>query len=182
MITNNFKKILTLIFSSTSTGSDSPKIPNTNFTNLPKFVAIDGAERQMNNQEGYESAQNFLYNMMNHMEKTTSSAIGNLYMKVGTGTTAPTENDYELNNINTDVSCDSVVAGSSANYTKTYTAIFSNPTTSDITVTEVGLYGKVCYDSRSSYYMIVLLARTVLDTPITIPAGESKAITYELGF
>lgn len=177
MITNNFKKILTLIFSSTATGTSSPKIPN---TDLPKFVGVNGNEQQLVNQYGFENKQNGLYNMMNHLVKTSSNA--NLWLKVGTGTTAPTENDYELAAVNTDVSCDSVIVGISANYKKTYTAIFSNPTSSDIIVTEVGLYGNIMYNSQNDFYMDVLLDRTVLTTPITIPAGESKAITYELGF
>lgn len=177
MVTKNFKKILMLIFSSTVTGINQPRIPS---TNLPKFVGITGTEQQMVNQLGYEQRQNGLYNMMNHLAKSSSNA--NLYLKVGTGTTAPTENDYELAAVNTDVSCDTVIVGNSANYTKTYTATFSNPTSSDITVTEVGLYGKISYNSQSEFYMDVLLDRTVLTTPITIPAGESKAITYELSF
>lgn len=177
MVTNNFKKILMLIFSSTVTGTNQPKVPN---TGLPKFVGITGKEQQMVNQLGYEQRQNSLYNMMNHLAKSSSNA--NLYMRVGTGTTAPTENDYELATVNTDVSCDTVIVGNSANYTKTYTATFSNPTSSDITVTEVGLYGKISYNSQNEFYIDVLLDRTVLTTPITIPAGESKTITYELSF
>lgn len=177
MITNNFKKMLMLIFSSTETGTDQPKIPT---TNLPKLVGLDGTENQVINPLGWQSDMNGWFNMMNHMAKTSS--LYNFYMKVGTGTTAPTENDYELTTVNTDVSCDNVVVGNSASYSKTYTAIFSNPTNSDIAVTEVGLYTKIYYDSQNDEIMDVLLDRTVLSTPITIPAGESKAITCELGF
>lgn len=177
MITKNFRKILMLIFSSTAIGTDTPKITT---SNLPKLTGIDGLEKQINNRSGYEQRLNGWYNMMNHMTKTNSN--NNLYIKVGTGTTAPTENDYELQTVNTDVSCDTVVIGNSANYTKTYTATFSNPTNSDITIAEVGLYGNIMFDAYNEDYMDVLLDRTVLDTPITIPAGESKAITYELSF
>jgi hypothetical protein len=177
MITNNFKKILMLIFSSTATGTDTPKITT---SNLPKLTGLDGLEKQITNRNGYEQRLNGWYNMMNHIAKTNSNS--NLYIRVGTGTAAPTENDYELTMPNTDVSCDTVVVGNSANYTKTYTATFSNPTNSDITVTEVGLYGNLIFDAYGENYMDVLLDRTVLTTPITIPAGESKAITYELGF
>lgn len=177
MITNNFKKILMLIFSSPRTGTDNPNIPTTNLQNL---VGLDGTETRMINRNGYEQHMNGWYNIMNHLAKSSSN--NNLYLKVGTGTTAPTENDYELQTVNTDVSCDTVVVGNSANYTKTYTATFSNPTNSDITVAEVGLYGNIMFDAPNEDYMDVLLDRTVLTTPITIPAGESKAITYELGF
>lgn len=177
MITKNFRKILMLIFSSTSTGTEYPKLP---CNNLPKLTGLDGLEKQIYNQSGFENRLSGWYNMMNHMTKTNSN--NNLYMRVGTGTTAPTENDYELVAVNTDISCDSVVVGNSANYTKTYTATFSNPTNSDIIVAEVGLYGNVMYSVNGELYMDVLLDRTVLTTPITIPAGESKTITYELSF
>lgn len=177
MITNNFKKILMLIFSSTETGTTQPKLPT---ANLPRLVGLDGAEKQITNEIGWDSHMNGWFNIMNHLTKASSDY--NLYLKVGTGTTTPTEDDYELQTVNIDISCDTVVVGNSANYTKTYTATFSNPTNSDITVTEVGLYANIMYNSRSESYMEVLLDRTVLTTPITIPAGESKAITYELGF
>lgn len=166
-----------LIFSSTETGTNQPKIPT---ANLPKLVGLDGTETQITNETGWANDMNGWFNIMNHLAKTSSNY--NLYLKVGTGTTAPTENDYELQTVNTDVSCDVVVVGNSANYTKTYTATFSNPTNSDITITEVGLYANIMYNSRGESYKDVLLDRTVLTTPITIPAGESKAITYELGF
>ena len=180
MITKNFRKILMLIFSSTSTRAEQyPKFA----LPLPTLITTDGEERQME----VESVENTLFimyglvNMLNHM--STSGSNNTLYLKVGTGTTTPTGNDYELATVNTDISCDAVVAGVSANYTKIYTATFSNPTSSDIVVTEVGLYGNVIYCYyRSPAYIDCLFDRTVLSTPITIPAGESKTITYELSF
>lgn len=177
MITNNFKKILMLIFSSTAPGKDQPTLPT---TNLPKLVGLDGLEKQIAIETGWHNNMTGWFNIMNHLAKASSNY--NLYLKVGTGTATPTENDYELQTVNTDVSCDTVIVGNSANYTKTYTATFSNPTNSDITVTEIGLYANIMYNCRGESYMDVLLDRTVLTTPITIPAGESKTITYELGF
>lgn len=167
-----------LISSSTSTGIDNyPMLP----LPLPTLITTDGEERQMT----VAHVENTLYiiyglvNMLNHM--STSGSNNTLYLKVGTGTTTPTGNDYELATVNTDISCDAVVAGVSANYTKTYTATLSNPTSSDIVVTEVGLYGNVVYQTKPAY-IDCLFDRTVLSTPITIPAGESKTITYELSF
>lgn len=178
MITKNFRKILMLIFSSTSTGIDNyPRLG----LPLPTLITTDGEERQM----VVAHVENTLYiiyglvNMLNHM--STSGSNNTLYLKVGTGTTTPTGNDYELATVNTDISCGVVVAGVSANYTKIYTGTFSNPTSSDIVVTEVGLYGNVVYQTTPAY-IDCLFDRTVLSTPITIPAGESKTITYELSF
>lgn len=180
MITKNFRKILMLILSSTSTGTSSPKLPD---NNLPKLITTDGVERQMEvgSVEYTSSIMYGLVNMLNHM--STSGSNNTLYLKVGTGTTTPTGNDYELATVNTDISCDVVDAGVSANYTKIYTATFSNPTSSDIVVTEVGLYGNVIFwNYGTPNYIDCLFDRTVLSTPITIPAGESKTITYEISF
>lgn len=181
MITNNFRKILTLIFSSNANGTYTPAIPT---TNLPQFVNTGGTTTQMNSFEGYGNRLLFLYNMMNHMSKgiISESSIGTLHLKIGTGTTPPTVDDFELTELESRVSCDTVIVGNSANNTKTYTATFSNPLNTDITVAEVGLYGTIIYNGMTESFMEVLLDRTVLSTPITIPAGESKAITYELGF
>ena len=180
MVTNNFKKVLAkCIFSSTQNGTNAPKLGSP----LPTLITTDGEERQMEVAGAdYTSAVMYsLVNMLNHM--STSGSNNTLYLKVGTGTTTPTVNDYELATVNTDISCGAVVAGVSANYTKIYTATFSNPTSSDIVVTEVGLYGKVIYwNYGSPEYTDCLFDRTVLSTPITIPAGESKTITYELSF
>jgi hypothetical protein len=67
---------------------------------------------------------------------------------------------------------------------KTYTATFSNSGTSDITVTETGYASRFVwsyYDGNLKYDDF-LMDRTVLETPITIPAGESRTVTYELSF
>ena len=181
MITSNFKKLLTVMFSSMYNGNYNPTIPYNK--TLPTLVSTDGTERTMlfSGESTARTGMYILINMMNYM--STSGSNDTLYLKVGTGTTAATEDDCELETVNTDVSCDTVVVGNSSNYTKTYTATFSNPTSSDIIVTEVGLYGKfVYYNYGTLTYTDCLLDRTVLTTPITIPAGESKAITYELGF
>ena len=182
MVTNNFKKVLAeCIFSSTQNGTSN--IPELSLLSLPTLITTDGVKREMEAESKDDTGAIMcgLVNMLNHM--STSSSDNTLYLKVGTGTTTPTGNDYELATVNTDISCDAVVAGVSANYTKTYTATFSNPTSSDIVVTEVGLYGRVVYlHFGSPGYIDCLFDRTVLSTPITIPAGESKTITYELSF
>lgn len=184
MITDNFRKILTLIFSSQALDTWTPFI--TYNVALPQLVSIYGEEKQVlaSHESTAKVVFNSLINTMNHISTSSSNSV--LYLKVGTGTIPPTINDFQLNYIEDNISCDSTVIGNSANNTKTYTATFSNPMHSDITITEIGLYGKIMYCNNGTtgetYYDDFLLDRTVLSTPITIPAGESKAITYELGF
>ena len=180
MINSNFKKVLTsIIFSSKSRDDAYPACPN---VNLPAIKSRTNMLRQITISEDYARiVMSFYTNLLNNMSKTGSN--NTLYMMVGTGTREATENDFDLETINTLLTCDSIVIGSSGNYTKIYTAVFSNTTSNDITITEVGLYGNMVYEHFGTpLYDRFLLDRTVLSTPITIPAGESKAITYELGF
>lgn len=104
---------------------------------------------------------------------------------LGTGSTAPTADDYCLElPITTNLSCDSVSV-SRTSLIKTYTATFTNSGSSDITVTEVGFIVYINYEHTYSSSFSAddfLMDRTVLETPITIPAGESRTVTYELSF
>ncbi len=124
-----------------------------------------------------------LINSFNHMA-TNSGTLGTTFMKIGTGTTEPTESDYNLEVENTNVTCAIVSCGTSDKLTKIYTATFSNATENDVVITEIGLFG--CFstydDDMGDIPLNFLLDRTILNTPITIPAGEIKPITYEIGF
>ncbi|MBQ4030113.1 MAG: hypothetical protein II625_00030, partial [Bacilli bacterium] len=83
----------------------------------------------------------------------------------------------------TNLSCDSVSVSRNTTV-KTYTATFSNSGISDITVTEIGYVSRIIYTYSNWDYIYddFLMDRTVLDTPVTIPAGESRTITYTLSF
>ena len=107
----------------------------------------------------------------------------------GTGTSAPTEDDYSLsgnliaglstNNVTTTSSFDVDVDG--CTYTCVYT--ISNTTGSDITIGEIGICsymnGKFAV-STSNRYIPVLIERTVLDSPVSIPAGGVGQVTYTI--
>jgi len=174
MLTKNAKKII-LNYIMNSRGENS-KEPNPTTWEIT-LTNISGSEKTTN--LNYYSVYSFI-NSLNHMmtAPTTNSVT---FIRVGTGTTEATEDDYKLENYATGLTCDSVVTAISSNYTKTYTATFSNTTDADISVTEIGFFTN-CYYYTSVENDNFLLDRIVLDTPITIPAGESKSITYELGF
>lgn len=174
MLTKNGKKLLLYcLMNSSQTGNSSP-IPTSDTT----LVNISGSEKTT--YLSLNSMYSFI-NSLNHMitVPTTDSVT---FIRIGTGTTAATENDYKLEAPVTGVTCDSVITAISGNDSKkTYTATFSNTTDADVVVTEIGFLTNFYYYSSSDNDNF-LLDRIVLDTPITIPAGESKAITYELGF
>ena len=56
----------------------------------------------------------------------------------------------------------------------------TNISSSEITISEIGLVATVFVSGN--LYNSMLVDRTVLDAPVTIPAGESKQITYTIRF
>ena len=105
----------------------------------------------------------------------------------GTGTTPATASDYCLESIlgttQIDVSTPSAVSYSRGDTYDEYSVTFgiTNITSEAITISEVGLIAMPYYDGTTSN-KYTLVDRTVLDTPTTIPAGQSKQITYTIRF
>lgn len=103
----------------------------------------------------------------------------------GTGTTPATASDYVLESIldNTkiNVSVPSAVSYSRGDTYDEYSVTFgvTNKTADAITISETGLAVALSNYSGAKY---ALVDRTVLDTPVTIPAGQSKQITYTIRF
>lgn len=184
MFTNNFKK---LIFSFLFGNKDISDYANTpgSFTSLPTLQSLSNYSRQIYSHSGFNYYQSMWCCARNALSTINSTGtLGNGYLMLGTGTTAPTADDYHLESpITTNLSCDSVSV-SRTSLTKTYTATFTNSGSSDITVTEVGFIVYILYNYSNSNENSdhFLMDRTVLDTPITIPAGESRTVTYELSF
>ena len=103
----------------------------------------------------------------------------------GTGTTPATMSDYSiesgLGGTQISVSYPDSVSYSRDNTFDMYSVSFgiTNKTAEAITISEVGLTAVPYSYSTASY---ALVDRTVLDTPVTIPAGQSKQITYTIRF
>ena len=110
----------------------------------------------------------------------------------GTGSTPATVNDYRLESpITSGLSItnpkDLAIKNEGNTYTLSSSMIVTNTTDSDINIYEMGVFTPVmqAYDkapttSQSIHY--VLMERTVLSEPITVPAGESKLVTYKITF
>ena len=118
---------------------------------------------------------------------TNSAAVG---VYVGSGTTSPTENDYTLETpITSGLSGTMRVQYSDTldndgNPQLVQVLTLRNTSSSDITVSEVGWIAKGLCDASnntaSGSGKNLLFDRTVLNSPVTIPAGESAAITYTI--
>ena len=111
----------------------------------------------------------------------------NTFTVFGTGTTAATASDYNLESRLTStqisIATPSEVSFSQGDTYHEYSVSFgvTNITSETITISEVGLLAAPYYASGSTT-VYTLVDRTVLDTPVTIPAGQSKQITYTIRF
>lgn len=111
--------------------------------------------------------------------KTTSGTNNSSWLVIGTGTGAVSENDYCLFNEASNCTCVSAASSTTSNLTKSYTATFQNNSESDVTITETGIVGYVYIYNN---YFTILLEHTLLETPVIIPAGETRTITYVWSF
>lgn len=104
---------------------------------------------------------------------------------IGTGTTEPTINDYQLeNDISSSFSNLAISSNVSNNVGETYayeriiTITGLNNTSDDITISEIGLQKNMQYaNSTNATNKKVLLVRHLLDTPITVAPNETFSIT-----
>lgn len=116
---------------------------------------------------------------------TSASSTG---IHFGRGTTAPTEEDYALESLITSGLSISVSSShsldGSGNPALQLDITVTNTSSADITVGEIGyaqsLHASTAQGSTSNAYRVCLLDRTVLDSPVTIPAGGYAVIRYTL--
>lgn len=108
-----------------------------------------------------------------------STFYGSIYMNVGSGTTAPTKNDYTLETVEsglTVVSSSSTAGQAPAyaqDYILSYARTYKNSTASPITISEVGLL--MSYDSKN-----YLITRDTF-TPVTIQPDEVYTLSVTIG-
>ena len=106
---------------------------------------------------------------------------GSTGVVLGSGSTPPTLDDYTLENMIVEGLSGSVTntaVDENHNVTKTYT--ITNTSDEDITIAEIGIHGWV-YSQSNRNSVCVLIERTLLEEPVTIPAGGVGIVTYTLG-
>jgi hypothetical protein len=177
MITKNYKaRVATLL--QMTTNSSNPG----GGTGLLSVKDVGGTTRYIN----YCNNNSFPYAIASSVSFNTNVAG----IQVGTGSTAATEDDYKLETqITSGVRASSTTqtcgVDSSGNPYLEYLFTLTNTTSSDITVREIGYVQQFRLadtqgGSQSSTARYLLLDRTVLDTPVTVPANDSAAIKYTL--
>lgn len=173
MITKNFKaRVATLLQLSSLTSTSK---------GLLSVKDTGGTTRYISCYTG-----NSFPNSLTYSVAFSSSSSG---IQVGTGSTAATEGDYKLEaQITSGMSASSPTqtcgVDSSGNPYLEYLFTLTNNTSSDIVVQEIGYVQQLRIAdtqggsaSNSRYF---LFDRTVLDTPVTVPANDSAAIKYRL--
>ena len=168
MFTKNWYRVLGCAIGNTSTYGKG-------YDNNERIISDSYAKDMVRigaNSDGYNYASLF---------KVRTSHTGNGGVIFGTGTTPPTIDDYELeSDIISTISGSASVTPTFDDTGMTLTAIYvlTNTGSADITIGEIGLIASGMYSQ--DWYMKLLLERTVLDTPLTIPAGEIGKVTYTI--
>lgn len=180
MLNRNFKTMmLGWIMSSQVTGNSVPIFQTQTIYN----VGGGRGEYPPADVGGYnaEAISKSIINTLNQVKTNNIIARqsqNRVFMAVGTGTTEATAEDYTLETENTDIKCETITQTYTQSYKRQITATFNNPTAQDITLKEVGLFYET-YQNDQYYINTIMLARENIN--VTIPAGESKAITMEIG-
>lgn len=173
MINNNFKKILKCLFTYTNTN-----------TNDLELIDFNGTEiRELWDDFYILPYLNTSLNTIINSDGIISDVKGGVCIGFGAGSKQVSLEDYNLETIINNLSYQS----SSVETTKEgYTVITSakNNTSTDIIVSEVGIFCR----GRSGHSGMIfegtpfMLARNVLETPITIKPNETKTFTVTINF
>ena len=148
----------------------------------PTIVKTNGATHAVTTYDNFQSIQigyddtgiNGQTNLKNVlMNISTAATPKNGGVAFGNGTNEPSEDDYTLSGSLVTAFTASAVMSKTDNTLKvTYTLT----ATADITISEIGLFG--LYYSGNRYPF--LIERTLLDNPVTIPAGGVGQVEYTI--
>ena len=170
MINNNFKKILKCLFTYT----------NTDINNL-KLIGLDGSiikEQETGHSFDFVTYLKNSLNTIINSAGISSNVKGGVCMGFGAGSKQVSLEDYNLETI---IDYLSYLSSSVVTTEEGYIVVTSvkNNTSTDIIVSEVGIFGRGTNGSAGHPFM---LTRNVLETPITIKPNETKTFTITINF
>lgn len=172
MFNLNFRKLLfNGIWNSGQAGTAPPQ-----FENPTNVIDINGATKQIGSSTSSTEAEytfNAIIHTLNRLAKNAESAnVGQSYFKLGTGTTTPTEEDYDIETEASDLVINQVTQTTTATFGKAYNLNITNTGSSALTLSEVvqvlRLYGN----------NDIAISRTA--TAISFAPGETKTIMVEV--
>ena len=167
MLNNNFKKIMSVCAPFPSASGVSLKLTNGRFLNGVVSVNFSGKT----------------YSFANVKYNTAASSYSGNTVVFGDSDQPATLEDYKIvGNVIPNLVASVATVKSDENITARFTITNNNST--EITIKEV------CYVASATYYsanwgsnnLSVVIDRTVLDTPVTIPAGGVGQVEYTITF
>lgn len=120
---------------------------------------------------------NIPYLMQEQRTSYTNTSVGGFCF--GTGTSTPTEDDYQFQNVlqlPSEVSVGVKYEQDGETCTATYT--LTNNSTQELTITEVALIGN--FMTSASKTITYLVDRTLLNEPLTIEPGKTGQAVYTI--
>lgn len=170
MRTKNFKNFMAMIFERCGTAKGLLPVKDTNGTTYYVGPSSPGAQ--------------FPYSVTTTLQTSVSSAG----FCVGSGSTEPTEDDYNLANQITSGLSASIVTNvyldDDGNPAVDYDLMITNTGSAPVTIAEIGykqtLYTTNANGGTSFGGHTCLLDRTVLSEPVTIEAGAYAVIRYTM--
>lgn len=172
MFNLNFRKILfNGIWNSGQTATNYPQ-----FESPTNITDINGITQQIGSATIPSEAEdtfNSVIHALNRVAKNAVSAhVGQSYFKLGTGTTAPTEDDYNIETEASDLVINQLTQTTTATFEKTYNLNITNTGSSTITLSEVVQVLRV-YNNKD-----IAISRTL--TAVSFAPGETKTIMVEV--
>lgn len=171
MINNNFKKILKCLFTYTNISINSLKL-----------IGLDG-KRIIEYEESIYilSYLNTSLNTIINSDGISSDVKGGVCIGFGAGSKQVSLEDYNLETIIDNLS---YLSSSVVTTEECYmvTTSVKNNTSTDIIVSEVGIFGRGQNQSGTNASHPFMLTRKVLETPITINPNEIKTFTIAINF
>lgn len=155
MLLNNF---IATMYSRMKTTTTTGKIDNDTFVSEREVLSMDSS----------------LYSETNGNSFFAPFKRG---IAFGSGTTPPQKTDYKLENY---IATGLTYSGNNTNQTDgiaNWVQTVQNTSTAQITITEVGLFSLY-----SRGYDVILLTRTVLDTPVVLQPNEVKTFTITIDY
>ena len=157
----------------------------------------DGTEQSRMAASRYDEANALssgCHNYWNALMYNWASTINTEGVFFGTGTTAPTKDDYKPENMlgTSDISVANlpqIVVNQTDDYIEAIVSFtVTNISSSAINVSEIGCLGYLREASNTSYHTAdsthppYLAERQLLETPVTLEAGETESIQYRVRF
>lgn len=143
--------------------------------------SVSGTDRELYNNDSNANEVIEFYDISETILTTVTDGTWK-GVAFGTDGTPPTPDDYRLaGNVISSLSGTVAKNVNIDEYGTTMTAIYTltNSGAEDVTVREIGLFRQGYYSSLK-YTSTFMLERTVLDEPVTIPAGGIGQVTYTI--